>query len=117
MTREKLFAFIKSKGGNKCVIRFSGGNDEGGCHDIVIQKDDTVICQLHEDYWPEDSGREQTPENALVRGLCRPVYDKYYTFAGEYSVTGEVIWDTTTKTVKMKGCEEVLDYENFEENC
>jgi len=125
MDRDQLFAFIRSKGGNKCIVHFSGGGDEGGCDNIVILKDDTIICELDENYEGQMYDPElqkfipinQKPEDKFVRGLCQPVYDKYYSFAGEYSVDGTVTWDCKNKTCKMEGSEEVPSYNGFEEDC
>ena len=100
ITRDMIFSFITAKGGDECVVHFTGGHDEGGVETIEIRKKGMVVEELDE--YPEDPVEEK-----IMEEIIRPMYDKYYTFAGEFSVDGFVIWDCDSKTVKIQGSEEV----------
>ena len=56
-----------------------------------------------------------TDEQKLSQDLCRPVYEQYDTFAGEYYVNGTVVWDVKTRKVTNEGVEEVSSSESFSE--
>lgn len=38
-SRDEVFAMIRDRGADAAVVRFSGGNDEGGCESILLVKD------------------------------------------------------------------------------
>lgn len=92
MTRNEVFTELEKQGITCVTVLFSGGNDEGGCDGITATKADGTTIDL--------------PENDdLGEALVTPIYDKYYGFAGEFSVNGTLIWDVSSKTVKMSGDE------------
>lgn len=85
----------------KVRVTFSGGNDEGGVDTIYL---DTIESGTVE--WTDFWGKE-TDHKAIADALSKPVYDEYYSFAGEFHVNGEVVWDVNTRTISMSGEEEV----------
>jgi hypothetical protein len=126
MSRSNVFAEILTRGAVKAVVYFSGGHDEGGCDSIVlVDADDKKVIEL--DPYPEyaknpSCGCYQCSDSkdwnvkhavldqrltAFVIGLKGPVDDQYGTFAGEFYVTGTVVWDATEKTCRMSGDERV----------
>lgn len=126
MERSKVFELLAAKGAAKALVHYSGGHDEGGVNAIqLLDKDETEIGQIEEFYGPEQvwnaelkkyiDGPAPTEEQELSKALCAPVYDKYYSFAGEYSVSGEVTWDVTTRKVAMTGEESFESWDSFEE--
>lgn len=68
------------------------------------------------DTWA-DQKRAATPDEvALAEALKvieHPVYDRYYTFAGEFYVDGTLTWDVTAGTHEMHGQESHEVYEDF----
>lgn len=92
-----VFKFIESKGGDKAVVYFSGGNDEGGVDFIYILKDWKKVVEL-----------DETLEQEFYNILSKPVRQEYANFAGEYYVAGTVVWNCKTGTVSMSdSCEEI----------
>ncbi len=113
MTRKQVFAALVSRGASRAVVQFSGGNDEGGPDSITLFTREEALGTLPT--WP--SGRESTAaEKAdleLADALSAPVFEEYGTFAGDFDVTGEVIWDAGTQTVQMIR-DERSEYEHSE---
>ncbi len=99
MTRPQLFAALVSRGADTAVVQFSGGNDEGGPDSITLLKGEQEVGKL-QPWWAEgDTIAEADVE--LADALSDPIFEEYGTFAGDFDVTGEVIWDTETQTVQM----------------
>ncbi len=64
----------------------------------------------------KDLTEEQKTDMELAQALATPVYDQYYSFAGEFSVSGEVTWYVTgpdAGRVVMDGEESVEKYESI----
>lgn len=126
LTKQEMWAELKNRNVAKVIVEFSGGNDEGGIDGVILYDNDNKrIAVLQEGHSPQtyDSEkqcwvktRELTLEEKLVNTLSAPVYDKYYSFAGEYYVTGEVEYDVANQTSKMNGSESHEVYDNFEED-
>lgn len=110
-TRAKAWEMLAELGAVKADVEFSGGHDEGGVDGIAITLGDG--SRLDTTDWPRDE--ETNPHWRLAELLALPVYDKYYTFAGEFSVHGIVTWDVAEKTVKMDGSETVEEWHSINE--
>lgn len=127
MDRNQVWKMLEEKNVAKVEIGFQGGNDEGGCDTIVLfDAKGNNIGEMTEWYesqeWcPETRSwktlEKPTDEQLLSKALCAPVYEKYYTFAGNFYVNGILHWDVKNKRVWMDGSEEVPSYESFEEDC
>lgn len=126
MERSAVFEALKKRGAAKAVVSFSGGGDEGGCDGIqLLDAAGAVIAEIDEYYgnttvWDPDTQTYKdigppNEEQQMSEGLCVPVYEKYHSFAGEFSVSGTVTWDVATRKVTMSGEESVEQYEPFEE--
>lgn len=101
--RRSVFARLKDKGVALVEVEFSGGHDEGGVDSIVLyDAEGAEIERLDED-------------DELGEALSEPIYDKYSTFAGEFSVTGVVTWNVVDETAAISGDESNESWENFEE--
>lgn len=113
MTKQQVFAALAFRGVNRAVVQFSGGNDEGGPDSVTLLTGEEARGTLPT--WP--TGRESTAaEKAdldLADALSGPVFEAYGTFAGDFDVTGEVIWDAETETVQMIR-DERSEYEHSE---
>ena len=113
MTRQQVFAALSSRGASRAVVEFSGGNDEGGPDAITLFAGQDPLCTLPA--WPP-GGEVTATEKAdaeLADALSDPVFEQYGTFAGDFDVTGEVIWDVQERTVQMIR-DERSDYEHSE---
>lgn len=106
---------LKKRGAAKAVVHFSGGGDDGGVEQIsLLNSEGKEIGTLQEYVYGGDD--KQTPaDTELAEALSKPVYDKYYSFAGEFYVSGTVVWDAETRKHKMSGQESVETYEEFED--
>ena len=113
MTRAEVFAELQSRGADRALVIFSGGNDEGGPDSIALQAGEEEIRTL-----PTWAGEGETAtvkaDARLADALSDPVFEAYGTFAGDFDVTGEVIWDLEEQTVQMIR-DERADYEHSED--
>ncbi|HEX3509831.1 MAG TPA: hypothetical protein VHT27_01905 [Solirubrobacteraceae bacterium] len=111
ITREQAFTRLRALGADQAVVEFSGGNDEGGADSIVLRRAGETLRELPS--WPEPPANCTPSEAQLIDALAAPVYEVYGTFAGDFDVTGEVIWDVSQGTVQMIR-DERADYEHSE---
>lgn len=109
-TRQAGWDALAELGAVKAEVEFSGGHDEGGVDGIRVTLGDGSTMQMED--WPRT---DTNPHWRVAELLALPVYSKYYTFAGEFSVHGEVTWDVAEKTVKMNGSETVEEWHSIEE--
>jgi hypothetical protein len=117
--RDKVWAWLKSIGATKAIVEFSGGGDEGSIDDLEIFAGEGKIKPEITGYaWAGygDSKSELTEDEIMGNALAQPIWDKYYTFAGEFHVHGTVTWNVEEGTVMMDGQESVEHYEGFEES-
>lgn len=126
--REQVFQWLEAKNYTKAVVSFSGGGDEGGVDRIQLYKSkEGEAAEIVDEFevrakYTFEGGRytervEDDKENDFYvqQGLSKPVYDKYHTFAGEFYVNGEIIWDVEKKTITRSGEESYMRGEPFEE--
>jgi hypothetical protein len=101
MTRTEVFAELARRGADRALVEFSGGNDEGGPDAITLCKGEALVSTLSA--WPceRNATTDQEADARLADALSGPVFEVYGTFAGDFDVTGEVIWDSEEKTVQM----------------
>ncbi len=101
MTRSQVFAELIARGVDAAVVEFSGGNDEGGADSITLYRGDEPTCALLA--WPEAGGNASVDEadGRLGDALSHPIFEAYGSFAGDFDVTGEVVWDVERRTVAM----------------
>lgn len=118
LTRDDAFAGLAAAGAARAEVAFHGGNDEGGAESITLYDADGTELHTLEEWYPGHRGSGEPPPTALERlayTLVRPVYDRYGGFAGDFSVSGVVVWDAAARTVTIEGQESVAQYESFEE--
>jgi hypothetical protein len=124
---------LRSRGVATVEIQFSGGNDEGGTDGIAFLDADgneveappspnvyTVYTagggtEIRAGGWQESRAAtaEEIRQHNVYRVLEQPIYDRYYTFAGEFYVEGTVTWDIAKGTHEMHGQEQVSSWESF----
>ena len=110
LDRDGAFAALERLDADRAVVEFSGGNDEGGPDTITFFKGDQTVRTLPPWWQAGDADEHLVP---LSDALSDPVFEAYGTFAGDFDVTGEVIWDVPAKTVQMIR-DERSEYEHFE---
>lgn len=128
MTKEQVFAELEARGVAKAVAVFSGGNDEGGVDQITLfNEDDIEIGSLEPYYgrgqvydsatgsWKPIEDPDKTGDNDLAMALGGPSDDRWGSYAGEFYVSGEVIWTVADRKVKMDYDEEVPSSDHHEE--
>lgn len=103
MTQDEVFAELARRGATHATVRYSGGNDEGGADGIEIRAGEEVLADIDEHYFPWDYvdgkrvDRELTAEEIsnmrLATALCKPFYDKWGGFSGDFDVCGTLTWD------------------------
>jgi len=111
LDRAAAFAALARLDADRAVVEFSGGNDEGGPDTITLVKGDQTLRTLPT--WSQ-AGDADEHLVALSDALSDPVFEAYGTFAGDFDVSGEVIWDVQTKTVQMIR-DERSEYEHSED--
>lgn len=140
MSKGEAFRELENMGVAKAALEFSGGHDEGGVDRIKLFRADApdAFKELREHVWPrvtdengktvyeELRGRSRRPktrpltseeeaEMRLAQSLAAPIYDRYDSFAGEFSVYGTLTWDVVNRDVVMSGDQSVEMYEDIYE--
>lgn len=111
LDRAAAFAALTRLGADRAVVEFSGGNDEGGPDTITLFSGERTLRTLPAWWQAGDADEHLVP---LSDALSGPVFEAYGTFAGDFDVTGEVIWDVSAKTIQMIR-DERSEYEHLEE--
>ncbi len=109
--RADAFAALERLGADRAVVEFSGGNDEGGPDTITLFNGEETLRTLPTSW---QAGDDKQHLVAVSDALSEPVFEAYGTFAGDFDVTGEVIWDVQSKSVQMIR-DERSGYDHFEE--
>lgn len=100
----RALSMLKATGATSALVTFSGGNDEGGVDSIELIFSPTERREIEytdERMWDpvqkRDVAYQVTPDqktiNALWDLLSAPVYDRYGSFAGEFYVSGQIVYD------------------------
>lgn len=104
MERSEVFKAIKERGATQAVVRFSGGNDEGGADSVELYGPGPIgygkspaehIASL------QPYSVENGPDESLVDALIQPIEDRYAGFGGDFYVSGDLTWDAEAGTVTM----------------
>jgi hypothetical protein len=111
LDRAKAFTALARLGADRAVVAFSGGNDEGGPDAITLFSGEEELRTLPTWWQSGDAEKELVP---LSDALSTPVFEAYGTFAGDFAVDGQVIWDVTEKTVRLIR-DERSDYQHSED--
>lgn len=98
-----IFDDLKKRNVSKAIVHFDGGNDDGGVSSIeFLSKDGSVVKGLSEDAKLEEE-------------LGNPIYMRYGSFAGEFYVSGELIYDVENKKTTWNNVNEESTYEEYED--
>ena len=111
LDRNEIFEKLELRKVTSVSVAFSGGDDEGYCEEIILIHGDGSASTLSEPYISTtyDSvkqqwvySRELTDDEVLAESLCKPIYDEFGSFAGDFSVDGHLIWNVKEKTAILK---------------
>lgn len=112
---DEVFRVLTGRGVARVEVRFSGGNDEGGVDEITLFDAAGAECgTIEEPHWRhewDDAAKAWVPAEPkpadydLVSTLCAPVYGRWGSFAGDFSVSGTLTWDAATKRAYFEGSE------------
>jgi hypothetical protein len=125
LSMSEVWEELKKRNVAKAEVSFSGGNDEGGVENIeLFDENGKELGTLDEEFLPQKYN-EETQEyepvgeisgnGLLATALSQPVYAKYYSFAGDFHVSGSVVYDVKSRKVNMSGSESVGHDEEFDE--
>lgn len=110
LTPEQLYTEFKNREINKASYTFSGGNDSGGIdNEIELCLDDKVVTMLEPCYYSADP----TPDEIFAFNLYKPVEKEYWSFAGEFSVSGSVSWSLDEENKTAEGSLDIYSYEDY----
>ena len=112
VTKNQVFALLSARGAHKAVLRYNGGNDEGGVDSITLHFP-IGEGQFNEVDLPTawQAGGE---DRELAELLEAPVDAKYGSWAGDFSAYGTLTWDCDARTVVMDDYEQ-SEYANTRE--
>ena len=137
ITKKEVFAEMQRRGIQEARVHFSGGNDSGSVEHIDLLMDNDECVQVDEvpmyyeswcngvttyyrygkgkGYEPREEREVYVPtaEEKFLDTLTRPVYDRYGSFAGEYDVSGMVVWTVDPPGVTFKVEESTVEYREF----
>lgn len=93
-----VFNELKKKNVSKAIVCFDGGNDDGGVSSIkLLDKENKLI--------------ETSIDEKLEEELGNPIYFRYGSFAGEYYVSGELVYDVEHKEMTWNNINEESTFE------
>lgn len=112
--KEKIWEIMKEMKLHRAEVSFSGGGDEGGVDAIVVHGPGRKKRNLDNNcQYDPATGSYGAPEgdreSELYELLSKPVDDEYGSFAGEYFVSGLIVYRLKDKSVEMDGDEEVRE--------
>ena len=127
LSRDEMFTRLRQMNATKAIVEFSAEGRHGiGAVDSITLYDgegNELPTKVEENYsgWRWDGANyypvePDTPNNELARALAAPVYERYGSFAGDFYVTGTVVYDVVAGTVKMNKSERVESWNSSEED-
>ena len=119
-TTAEALGMLKAVGVSRVNLRFYGGHDSGDVEEVTVEIDDPGITfQYDELFGDHDIGHTKTDDErphsfttAKIRlkdALADPIWSKYGSFAGDYSVSGNLVYDCVKSTVELSGEESSWD--------
>lgn len=119
--KNKAMSILKARGIRQAMVEYNGGHDEGYVAVIATRTDGTRYeLPRHSTYSgynqpPVKLTPEQEADNELMELLTNPVYNEWYSFAGEFYVNGYYLWDVEANKVTKSQDVETPSWENFTE--
>ncbi|RDJ34924.1 MAG: hypothetical protein DWQ19_08805 [Crenarchaeota archaeon] len=98
MNRQEAFEELVRRGMAEAKVEFSGGGDEGGVDNVILTDDKGN----HHEISPYQC---DSKDEEFIEALSEPIDNEYGSFAGEFQVSGCVIWNVADKKVRMQKAE------------
>lgn len=95
---QATLAALRAKNIERVEVQFSGGNDEGGAEVVEVTPEDGETFSLN--VWGNDDRGNLAN---IFEQLQEPIYERYYSFAGDFYVYGKLIWDVGAGTCYFEG--------------
>lgn len=126
-TPAQALEMLKAVGVSRVNLRFYGGHDSGDVEEVTVEIDDPGSKGFHlfrydDLFGDHDIGYTKTDDERphgwtqskirLKDALADPIWSKYGSFAGDYSVSGNLVYDCVNNTVKLSG--EESSWESFD---
>lgn len=97
-----VFEVLKKNKVELLTINYSGGGDSGGADEWTLTMEDGSDISIDLDKFN-------------IANICeKPIYDKFYGFAFNGSVSGSVTWNVSQRRVYIDGTEIMEDSESKE---
>ena len=97
-----VFEVLKKTKVELLTINYSGGGDSGGADEWTLTMEDGSDISVDIDKFN-------------IANICeKPIYDKFYGFAFNGSVSGSVTWNVSQRRVYIDGTETMEDSESKE---
>ena len=113
MDTQEAMRVLKGRGVYEVVIPFEGGNDEGFTHDAELYDAAKQKIGAIKEFWrgytydprTRTSSRidPSSEDEALYETLVQPINERYGSFAGEFHVQGDLVWDVARGTSEFRG--------------
>jgi hypothetical protein len=111
LRRETVFVELRRLGVCEAQVDFSGGNGAGGVSEIRLVRPGGRIEKVspyreydeRERRWVRRDGYPQ----ALIEGLCKPIFRQYRDFAGDFYVQGTISWKVAEGMIEERSSEQV----------
>jgi hypothetical protein len=113
MNKEQVFDELSKLGIVEVKVPFSGGGDEGWVEGVYAEHTQLGELELGDEWHKGKDGDKVTPE--LRTALAKPVYDKYGSFAGEFYVQADLMWNVPERKVYFTGQEEERNWVDLKE--
>ena len=121
-TPGQALEMLKVVGVSRVNLRFYGGHDSGDVEDVTVEIDEPGITFQYDElfgdhdigYAKKDDERPHGFTTSVIRlkdALADPIWSKYGSFAGDYSVSGNLVYDCVKGTIEMSG--EESSWESF----
>ena len=113
-TPGQALEMLKAVGVSRVNLRFYGGHDSGDVEEVTVEIDEPGITfQYDELFGDHDIGYTKTDDERphgftqsrirLKDALADPIWSRYGSFAGDFSVSGNLVYDCVKGTVEMSG--------------
>lgn len=134
MSPKEVFAELEKRGVVQAQVHFEGGNDSGSIDYIRLHMSDdkSVDLPVPDTYYqyingvmtqmrcvPNADGSwtfipyVPMPDDALADGLIAPVDNRYGSFAGDFSVDGNLLWYVSERRAAFEVTESSYEYREF----
>lgn len=96
---DPIWRYLKKNGFSELTLSFSGGNDNGSIDGCELRRSDGSSVNV--DFYSDLLGELKV----VLEQAAEPIYDRYGSFAGDYSVSGTLQYVLKDHSVLLSGYE------------